>query len=147
MSVEKDLQEIINQTKALYACITYDEGGKPEPEKLRDIIMRNGGKMIINDGDAPLVMDVEYYIGRFYNKMREIGAKSFVEYEVAGHTDIFGKIANRFSTYKTEVNGRDYGMGINTIQFIKLDGVWLVSSILWNNVTDDLKIPEQYLKL
>jgi len=75
--------------------------------------------------------------------------KSFSEREVAERTEIFGKIAHRFSTYEARFNPDDpepLAIGINSIQFIKVGDSWHVSSLIWNDEGEDRKIPEKYIQ-
>jgi len=70
------------------------------------------------------------------------------EHELCANTDIFGKVAHRFSTYKIPIvaNGKERAMtGINAIQLIKQSNQWLITSIAWDKESDKLKLPLKYL--
>ncbi len=74
--------------------------------------------------------------------------ESFHEIEISHQTGLFGKIAHRFSTYEAKLNLDDpepYAMGINSIQLIKIGPSWFVTCMVWNNQTDDRRIPPKCL--
>lgn len=74
--------------------------------------------------------------------------REFYEGELWHRTDVFGKIAQRFSTYEAKFDwtaSEPFSVGINSIQFIKVAGKWLVSSMVWNDQTESVKIPHEYL--
>jgi hypothetical protein len=63
------------------------------------------------------------------------------------NTDLFGSIAQRFSTYEARFdrNAKEpFAVGINSIQLIETGGSWKVASLVWNNQTDEMKIPAVY---
>ncbi len=69
--------------------------------------------------------------------------------EIHEVTEVFGKIAHRFSTYALFINEQNdpVSKGINSIQLIKESNLWKVSSMLWNDQTTTLSIPEKYLNV
>ena len=75
--------------------------------------------------------------------------RSFLERELCHRTEVFGKVAHRFSTYETRFD-RDaeepFSVGSNTIQFVQRGRTWRVCSIAWNDQTGDRRIPDRYLE-
>ncbi|HEY0435960.1 MAG TPA: hypothetical protein VGC92_04930 [Phenylobacterium sp.] len=62
--------------------------------------------------------------------------EAFHEWETQANTVVLRNIASRWSTYEKEglLNGEDYrGGGHKFIQFVRRDGRWLISSILWED--------------
>ena len=144
---EKEMQAINQLIADLYSSICFEKGERPPLEILRRVFISDG-KMINNDGDAPLIRTAEEYIARFNEMLASGQFESFHELEMSHKTDLFGKIAHRFSTYETRLSLDDpepYSIGINSIQLIKIGQSWFISCMVWNNQTDDRKIPEQYL--
>ena len=144
---EQKIKEINQLIDDLYSSICFEEGEQPPLEILRRVFIP-GGKMINNDDDTPRILTVEEYIDRFNEIVASGKFKSFHEIEISHKTDLFGKIAHRFSTYETRLSldeAEPYSMGINSIQLIKIGPSWFISSMVWNNQTDNRKIPEQYL--
>ena len=60
----------------------------------------------------------------------------FEEWETSARTEIFGGIAQRFSTYEKAgmMAGQPFtGRGVKTIQFVLLDGEWRISALAWED--------------
>jgi hypothetical protein len=134
-------------TAKLYGSICFEKGGAPPVERLYDLFLPEG-LMIRNDGEQPTIMSVADFIEAYRQRISSGEITSFYEGELSAITEMFGRIAHRFSTYETKFDlTRDepFSIGINSIQFVMVDGRWLISSIVWNNQTDELKIPEKYL--
>ena len=142
-----DSERIEAATKALYASICFEAGGQPSVERLRDLFMPDG-RLMNNNGAAPVVMSVDDFIAA-YEQQRAAGhVTAFYEGELSARTELFGKIAHRFSTYEAKFDlaaSEPFSVGINSIQFIKVDDRWRVASMVWNDETETLKIPQEYL--
>lgn len=142
-----DAQAIEEITGELYASICFEEGGQPPVEKLRDLFVP-WGHLVNNNGDEPAVMPVDDFIGAYQQALSGGSIKSFYEGELSSRTELFGKIAHRFSTYEAKFDlakAEPFSVGINSIQFIKTAGKWRVTCMVWNDQTDDLRIPGEYL--
>ena len=142
-----EIKEIDSITRELYASICFKTGEQPNLKKLKHLFIPEG-KLINNNGDTPLIMTIDRFIATFQKQLSDGAITSFYEGELSGRTDIFGKIAHRFSVYeaKFDLNSEEpFCIGINSIQFIKTGNSWRVSSMVWNDQTDTLKIPEKYL--
>ncbi len=143
---EKERVEIDKVTKSLYRLICFPEGDKPDFWELKKIFMP--GAKIINNNEGPIVLSVTSYIQRIKDMIKKGVLKSYHEKEISSKTDIFGDIAQRFSTYETRLNPEDeepFQVGIHSIQFIKEFGKWRVVSMIWNNESGQRKIPKVYL--
>jgi len=147
MNQDNDLKQIEDITAELYKSICFEISGNPPVENLRDILLPSAN-MIRNDGEDPDIMTVENFISSYRDRINYGIIKSFYERELNQVTEIFGSIAHRFSTYETKfdlTNDEPFSIGINSIQYVKITGKWLISSIVWNNQTEDLRIPKRYL--
>ena len=103
---------------------------------------------LINNNDDPLIFTIDQFVDAVGYQVSAGSLKSFSEREVAERTEIFGKIAHRFSTYEARFDPEDpepLTVGINSIQFIKVDDSWHVSSLVWNDEAEDRKIQEKYI--
>ncbi len=143
---QKEMEAIDRLIADLYSSICFEKGEQPPLDILSRVFMP-GGKMINNDGKEPLILTAEEYIARFKEILASGRFESFHEVEIAHKTDWFGKIAQRFSTYETRFSLDDpapYSMGINSIQLIKIGPSWFISCMVWNNQTDERKIPKEY---
>ena len=104
--------------------------------------------MIRNDGNSSEIMTVDDFLKSYSERINDGTIKSFYEGEISHITEIFGTIAHRFSTYETKfelTNPEPFNIGINSIQYIKIGKNWKISSIVWNNQNDKLRIPDKYL--
>jgi hypothetical protein len=147
MGQQNDLKLIDYLTSELYNAICFDVGGHPPVERLKELFIPTAN-MIRNDGDSPEIMTVDDFIISYTDKIKDGTIKSFYESELKHITEIFGKIAHRFSTYETKIdltNPEPFNIGINSIQYIKIRKNWKISSIVWNNQNDTKKIPDKYL--
>lgn len=147
MDRHEELEAIDRVIVDLYRSICFEKGETPPLELLRQVFMP-GAKMINNDADDPAIRTPEDYIEGFMGFMEELQFESFHEIEIAHRTDLFGKIAQRFSTYETRLSLDDaepLNTGINSIQLIKTNGEWRITCMVWNNQTPKRPIPEQYL--
>ena len=147
MTQQNDLKLIDLLTSELYKAICFEVGDHPPVEKLKKIFIPTAN-MIRNDGTSPEIMTVDDFIKSYTKRIADGTIKSFYEGELNHITEIFGKIAHRFSTYETKFdldNPEPFSIGINSIQFVKIGDNWKISGIVWNNQTDTNKILDKYL--
>jgi hypothetical protein len=92
-----------------------------------------------------------YYIDEFIEEFKagnfadELTA--FDEVELGGETEYFGKIGHRISAYATKFNGtNEIGeRGVNSFQVLKVNGKWLINSIIWDVEKSGQSIPKRYI--
>ena len=143
----QDQMNIEDLTNSLYSCISFRQGEKPDLARLKSLFIKEG--MLINNNGDPLIFTIDQFVDAIDYQVSAGSLKSFSEREVAERTEIFGKIAHRFSTYEARFNPDDpepLAIGINSIQFIKVGDSWHVSSLIWNDEGEDRKIPEKYIQ-
>lgn len=143
---DEELKQIDRVTEALYASISFEENGAPALDTLKRLFITEG-RLINNNDDVPSFMTVDEFIKAFQDQLSGGTVFSFHETEIASRTEIFGKIAHRFSTYEARFDLKapePFCIGINSLQFIKVNQSWLVVSIIWNDQSDDLRIPPEY---
>ena len=142
------MTEIDTTIDELYRSICFRKGETPDLDKLTSVFTPDG-KLIDNNGDTPHIMTVSQFSTAF---TEQIGKRNVIEFEakeIAHRTEIFGKIAHRFSTYETRLDlsgAQPASVGINSIQLLKTGEKWLVTSLVWNDQTDTMRIPDAYLK-
>ena len=147
MNQQTDLKLIDDLTSELYKAICFKVGGHPPVERLKELFIPTAN-MIRNDGDSPEIMTVDSFIKSYNERIADGTIKSFYEGELKHITEIFCKIAHRFSTYETKIDltkPEPFNIGINSIQYIRIGKNWKISSIVWNNQNDSNKIPDKYL--
>ena len=61
--------------------------------------------------------------------------------------EIWGGLATAWSAYDGRTaSGSFHERGINSIQLVKVDGKWLVASILWQEETPENRLPASLVK-
>ncbi|AKS43375.1 hypothetical protein [Wenzhouxiangella marina] len=88
---------------------------------------------------------VANYPANFEAKM---GGRDFYEVELCNRIEIFGCIAQVFSSYEAFADAERQirlKRGINSIQFYKLDGRWRISAMVWDDERAGLEMPARYL--
>ena len=143
-----DLQLLNRTVKELYASISFEKGRKPDLAKMKSLFIPDA-KLVNNNGAKPVVLTVDQFRAVHLDRLLSGIIMSFEEKEVCHVTEIFGKIAHRFSTYETRfdlTDPRPFRVGINSIQFVKQGDHWMVASLVWNDQTERLRIPRKYAK-
>ncbi len=146
-----DVSSIDAIMKAVYEVISGDAGQKRDWDRFRTLFHKDA--RLIPSGKNPKTGAVgaraftpEEYIERSSPFMEKEG---FYEREIARHTDIYGNIAQVFSTYASFHKSGDktpFQRGINSFQLLNDGTRWWVLTIYWQGETPDAPIPKTYLK-
>ncbi|WP_276374593.1 hypothetical protein [Chryseolinea sp. H1M3-3] len=142
-----DLKKIDSVVQHLYKGLSFDDGEWKDAAKIETFFAADS-RLIANFGTAPQIWTVAQYIEGVRNNIAKQGVKAVDEKEIFSETDIFGKVAQRLSTYEIRFSFKDKEAtrkGINLIQLIYVDGKWKVNSIIWDRESDQLKIPSRYM--
>jgi hypothetical protein len=68
--------------------------------------------------------------------------EGFTERELGRRVEVWGGLATAWSAYDGRTaNGSFHERGINSFQLVKIDGKWVVASILWQEETPDNPLP------
>jgi hypothetical protein len=105
------------------------------------------GVLISAAGDKPYFWTVQQYVQLAADNFKKQKMETWGEQETCSQTHIFGKIAQRFSTYKilyVAGGAETIRSGINAIQLIKENSKWLIASVAWDRASDTLPIPPEY---
>ena len=141
------MDKIDGLIKKLYDSISFKVGDKPDTEQMESLFIEEATLINYNQKEPALMTPAEFSV-RLHRLINEGGISAFTEEEIFEHTDKFGKIAHRLSTYKAVMtqNGKTTEhYGINSIQMILINDNWRINSIIWNDQTTDLIIPDKYL--
>lgn len=76
-----------------------------------------------------------------------IGKDGHVEHEIAQRVDLYGNIANVWSSYESRKTPDDPQVvrGINSIQLMNDGKRWWISGAQWQHETSEIPIPSKYL--
>ncbi|HLO20938.1 MAG TPA: hypothetical protein VK192_10660 [Sphingomicrobium sp.] len=87
---------------------------------------------------------LEDYISRNAEILEKEG---FTERELGRRVEVWGGLATAWSAYDGRTaNGSFHERGINSFQLVKLDGKWLVASILWQEATSENPLPANLIR-
>lgn len=147
----KDVASLDAIMKAVYDVISGDAGQPRDWDRFRTLFHKDA--RLIPSGVNPqtkvagaTVLTPEDYIKRAGPTLLKDG---FHERELARHVDIYGNIAQVFSTYHAFRKSDDktpFLRGINSFQLLNDGKRWWVVTIYWQAETPEVPIPKQYLK-
>ena len=147
----KDVGSLDAIMKAVYDVISGDAGKARDWDRFRSLFHKDArlipsGKNRQTGAVGARVMTPEDYVqtsGPFLEK------NGFHERELARHVDMYGNIAQVFSTYHAFKNSTDkdpFMRGINSFQLLNDGKRWWVITIYWQQETPENLIPAQFLK-
>lgn len=146
MSETESLDAII---RAFYESVSGPAGAERGTPRMRAMFMPGAHLVrttIAEDGTAQAkVMDVDAYVRDTADYFR---SNAFYEVEVARRTDLFGQIAQLFSTYEARNDPSEaepFKRGINSIQLFNDGERWWIVNVLWDNEREDNPVPGEYL--
>lgn len=147
----KDVASLDAIMKAVYDVISGDAGQKRDWDRFRTLFHKDA--RLIPTGANPqtkvfgaTALSPDDYIKRaepFFMK------EGFYEGEKARHVDIYGNIAQVFSTYEARHAKTDktpFLRGINSFQLLNDGTRWWVVTIYWQAETPENQLPKKYLK-
>ena len=138
-----DLAAIDQAIHAVYDVISGPPGQKRDFDKMRSLFapgatLKAIGPKGLHGGS------VEDYITRNAAVLEKEG---FTERELGRRVEIWGGLATAWSAYDGRTaNGSFHERGINSFQLVKVDGKWLVASILWQEETPANPLPADLIK-
>ena len=146
-----DVASIDAIMKSVYDVISGDAGQKRDWDRFRSLFHKDA--RLIPSGKNPTtgvvgarVLSAEEYVTRASATMEKDG---FFEREIARKTDVYGNIAQVFSTYESFHKKDDktpFARGINSFQLLNDGKRWWVITIYWQGETPENPIPSEYLK-
>jgi hypothetical protein len=137
-----DLAGIDRAVTGVYQVISGPSGQKRDFEKMRGLFAPNALMRVI--GPKGLRGGtLEDYIAKSGPLLEKMG---FTERELGRRTELYGNLATVWSAYDGRTDdGSFHERGINSFQLVKIDGKWLVASILWQEETPGNPLPKDLL--
>ena len=146
----KDVASLDAIMKAVYDVISGDAGKARDWDRFRSLFYKDA--RLIPSGKNPQtgvigarVMTPEDYVQRSGPFLEKNG---FHERELARHVDMYGNIAQVFSTYhafKASTDKEPFMRGINSFQLLNDGKRWWVLTIYWQQESPENLIPKQFL--
>jgi hypothetical protein len=138
-----DVAAIDKAVTGVYEVISGPPGQKRDFDRMRAMFapgatMKSIGPKGLRGGT------VEDYIARNSAILEKEG---FTERELGRRVELWGGLATVWSAYDGRTaNGSFHERGINSFQLVKVDGQWLVASILWQEETPENPLPRNLVK-
>ncbi|HET9811960.1 MAG TPA: nuclear transport factor 2 family protein [Sphingomicrobium sp.] len=129
----------IDQTiDAVYAVISGPPGQKRDFDTMRSMFAPDALLRVITPKGVR-GGTLEDYIGKSGPILEKEG---FTEQELGRRVEVYGNLATVWSSYDGRTaSGSFHERGINSFQLVKVDGKWLVASILWQEETPEFPLP------
>jgi hypothetical protein len=140
---QADLAGIDAAIRGVYEVISGPPGQKRDFDRMRSLFapgatMKAIGPKGLHGGS------VEDYIARDKDILEREG---FTERELGRRLELWGGLATAWSSYDGRTaNGSFHERGINSFELVKIDGKWLIASILWQEETPDNPLPRDLNK-
>jgi hypothetical protein len=133
-----DMAGIDQAIRGVYEVISGPPGQKRDFDRMRTLFapgatLKAIGPKGLHGGS------LEDYISRNKDVLEKMG---FTERELGRRTEVWGGLATAWSAYDGRTaDGSFHERGINSFQLVKIDGKWVVASILWQEETPDNPLP------
>jgi hypothetical protein len=129
------LAELKLLTDEFFQAVSFEPGGKPSYNKLHALFI-DRGLLIKNSGPLPEISTVQQFIHPRQASVDAGDLTRFFEAEIAETTEIFGNVAQRFSSYVKSgtLKGVSFeARGMISTQFILTPAGWRMSSMAWDD--------------
>lgn len=156
MTSSADVDSLDGIVVALYASVSFPTSGAPDWVRFRSLfdpaalMIRIDPRMTVlppaeRDAPALLATPVHAYIERTQAMIDAGNLGTFEERELVRRTEVFGDIAQVFSSYERSADGGPVVRGINSMHLVK-DGVrWWIAAIAWTDETHDNPLPARFV--
>ena len=145
-----DVKSIDSIVNALYDVISGPAGQKRDWNRFRSLFWKTGRLAPIaakadKSGYEPRELTPEEFIARVDPIVEK---EPFFETGIANRVDRWTQIANVFSTYESRraKGEKPFARGINTIQLFNDGQRWWITSIMWQQESEQNPLPERMLK-
>jgi hypothetical protein len=134
-------------TEDFYESLSFQDGELPDLETVKELFYEDG-LLVNNSFGKPIKFTAGSFILALESQIATATLKQFMQRELYSKTEIFGKIAQRFSVY--EYSFADHEIenlpkGINYIQYILVDDNWRITSMVWNDENENYQVPGEFI--
>jgi hypothetical protein len=134
-------------TEDFYESLSFMDGELPDLDTVRDLFYEDGLLVNMSFG-KPITYDVRTFTQALEDQVEEEQLTQFMQRELYAKTEIFGRVAQRISVYEYSFayyETQNLPKGINYIQFIQVDDIWQITSMVWNDESENFRVPKEYL--
>jgi hypothetical protein len=141
--IKADLAAIDHTIRDVYAVISGPPGQKRDFNRMRALFAPNALLRVIGSKGVR-GGTLEDYIAKSGPILEKEG---FTEHELGRRVEIYGNLASVWSSYDGRTaSGSFHERGINSFQLVKVDGKWLVASILWQEEGKEFPLPKNMIR-
>ena len=124
--------------RAFYDAISWRDGTAPSLGALQAVVDRRA-RFVQGDDNMDVSSFWHLRVGGWVQRV----VLPFSQREQSSRTSQFGRIAHRLSLYEAQtVGGNSLGRGVNSFQLVEDGGLWRIVSVLWEEESDDLVLPD-----
>jgi hypothetical protein len=137
------LDELKRLTDAFFKAVSFETGERPAYNKITELFIESG-LLIKNSGPVPEISNVAQFIKPRQASVDAGELTRFHEAEIAEVTEVFGNVAQRFSSYVKSgvLKGASFeARGMISTQFIQTPEGWRMSSMAWDDERPGLEVP------
>lgn len=133
--------------RASYVAISGPPGQLLNLDRFRSLFLPQAQLVSVNLKDGQGVaraMTLQEFTDMVTSR---IGKEGHIEHEIAQRVDVYGNIANVWSSYESRktVNDPQVTRGINSIQLVNDGKRWWISGAQWQHESAETPIPAKYL--
>jgi hypothetical protein len=144
----EDVTSIDAIVNAVYAAVSFSDRRGPDEARLRALLV-DGATLskVLADGRCR-TSDVDAFVRGVHERVARGELLAFAERELFRRTEVYGGIAQVFTTYEARrvtADGELVVRGINSIQLRNDGRRWWVLTILWTDEDEGSPIPAAYL--
>ncbi len=139
---DADREAIAGIVQTFFAAFASGRDSAARLEKLRAVFLPDA-VIIRTCGGEPAVYGVDSFIAPRQALLSGGTLVDFTEWELRGHTEIFGDIAQHFASYAKEgvQDGTPFtARGMKTLQLVRTSGGWRISAAAWDDERDGVEI-------
>ena len=141
-----DRAAIAGIVRTFFAAFTSGADCTARLDALREVFLPQA-VIVRTCGGVPAVYGVDTFIAPRRELLSDGTLTDFREWELSGHTEIFGDIAQHFCSYAKagEQRGVPFaGRGMKTLQFVRTPAGWRISAVAWDDERDGLAIEQHW---
>ena len=130
-------------TEDFYESLSFMDGELPDLETVRSLFYADG-LLVNNSFGKAIKYTADSFIESLEEQIEDGRLTQFMQRELFSKTEIFGRVAQRVSVYEYSLvyhEIEDLPRGINYIQFVQDNDNWLITSMAWNDESENYRVP------